>query len=92
MRVVKDVKVFKVEFDNGTIFEVGDYYGDGKIESIEIGNDFKEEIEEMEFEDLDENRVPREDVVCQLIVTDGPDDGWGIYIDKEGKEVIEYFG
>ena len=88
MKVLKEVIVNKVELDNGTIFEVGGYYGGGYIRKIEIGNDFEKEIEGWEFEDEDENEVSYKDVLCMLQIEDRGE-GWGIYISKDGRDLME---
>ena len=88
MKVLEEVIVKKVELDNGTIFEVGNYYGDGLITGIEIGNDFEKEIEGWEFEDEDENEVSYKDVLCMLQIEDRGE-GWGIYISKDGRDLME---
>ena len=88
MKVLKEVKVSKVELDNGTIFEVGNDFGDGVIRGIEVGNDFEKEIEGWEFEDEDENEVSYKDVLCMLQIEDRGE-GWGIYISKDGRDLME---
>ena len=88
MVVKSEVKISSVQLDNGTIFEVGDDYGDGRIFNIQVGNDFEEEIKDWGFEDWDDNVVPTPDVKLCLDIVDG-EEGWSVYLTADGKQVIE---
>ena len=88
MLVKNEVKVSSIELENGTVYSVGDDYGDGFIFSIETGNDFENEIKDWDFEDWDDNVVPTSEVKFVLHVRDG-EEGWSVYMTGDGKEVIE---
>ena len=88
MLVKNEVKVSSIELENGTVFTVGDDYGDGRIFNIQAGNDFKEEIKDWDFETWGDDVVPTEDVKFCLDIVDG-DSGWSVYMTGDGDEVIE---
>jgi len=90
MLVKNESKVTEVKLENGTVFTVGDDYGDGTIFSIEVGEEFESEIFEsyMEFEDEEGNEVSAKEVKFCLDIRDG-DDGWSVYMTGNGKDVIE---
>ena len=88
MLVKNESKVTEITLENGTVFRVGDDYGDGKIFNIQVGNDFENEIKDWDFEDWDDNVVPTSEVKLCLDIMDG-EDGWSVYMTGDGKEVIE---
>lgn len=88
MLVKKEVKVSSIELKNGTVFTVGDDYGDGVISNIQTGKAFDNEIKDWDFEDWDDNVVPTFEVQFCLDIRDG-DEGWSVYMTADGKEVIE---
>jgi len=90
MLVKNESKVTEVKLENGTVFRVGDDYGDGTIFSIEVGEEFESEIFEsyMEFEDEEGNEVSAKEVKLCLNITDRGE-GWSVFMTEEGKEVIE---
>jgi len=88
MLVKNESKVTEVTLENGTVFAVGDDYGDGVIFNIQVGNDFENEIKDWDFEDRDDNVVPSSEVKLCLDIRDG-DEGWSVYMTGDGKDVIE---
>ena len=88
MLVKNEVKVTEVKLENGTVYSVGDDYGDGVIFSIETGEEFEKEIKDWDFEDWDDNVVPTSEVKLVLHLRDG-EEGWSVYMTGDGKEVIE---
>ena len=88
MLVKNESKVTEVTLENGTVFRVGDDYGDGVIFNIQTGEEFEKEIEDWDFEDWDDNVVPTSEVKLCLDIRDG-DEGWSVYMTGDGKEVIE---
>jgi len=88
MLVKNESKVTEVTLENGTVFAVGDDYGDGVIFNIQTGEEFEKEIKDWPFEDWDDNVVPTSEVKLCLDIRDG-DEGWSVYMTGNGKEVIE---
>ena len=88
MLVKNESKVTEITLENGTVFAVGDDYGDGKIFNIQVGNDFENEIKDWDFEDWDDNVVPTSEVKLCLDIRDG-EEGWSVYMTGDGKDVIE---